>query len=77
MSFFDCILIIEEIARVDPALAAMVDIHNTLLNRVCDEYGTEEQKEKYLTLQAQSGVSAFAISEPHSGWFFVCFFNFL
>ncbi|KAF8822321.1 short-chain-acyl-CoA dehydrogenase [Cardiosporidium cionae] len=67
MSFTDCVIIIEEIARVDPSVAAMVDIHNTLINRCFQLYGTEEQKALYLPKCAQDIVGSFCLSESSSG----------
>lgn len=47
-TFFDVILIVEELAKVDPSVSVMADVHNTLVNPLIMEYGTEEQKKKYL-----------------------------
>jgi alkylation response protein AidB-like acyl-CoA dehydrogenase len=67
LSFTDSIIIIEEIAKIDPAVAALVDIHNTLLNRSVMKFGSEEQKEKYLPRLASDTVGSFAISESAAG----------
>ena len=67
LSFTDSILIIEEIAKVDPAVAALVDIHNTLLNRSIMKFGTEDQKSEILPLLASEVVGSFAISESSAG----------
>jgi short/branched chain acyl-CoA dehydrogenase len=67
LSFTDSIIIIEEIAKVDPAVAALVDIHNTLVNRSIMKFGTEEQREKYLPLLSSNMVGSFAISESSGG----------
>src|SRR5687768_10994259 len=42
-SFFMAILAIEEIARVDPALATPVDVQNTLVVKMILRCGCEEQ----------------------------------
>lgn len=47
-NFMTTILAIEEISKVDPAVAVLVDIQNTLVNAVIKKLGTKEQKEKYL-----------------------------
>nr|XP_032516900.1 short/branched chain specific acyl-CoA dehydrogenase, mitochondrial [Danaus plexippus plexippus] len=47
--FLTMMLVVEELSRVDPAVAAYVDIHNTLVNSLFMKLGTEEQKKKYLT----------------------------
>lgn len=47
-SFFNTISIVEELARIDPAVATLVDVHNTLVVSFLIKYGTEEQCKKYL-----------------------------
>ncbi|XP_072394452.1 short/branched chain specific acyl-CoA dehydrogenase, mitochondrial-like [Diabrotica undecimpunctata] len=61
------ILVIEEIAKVDPAVSVPVDIHNTLINTVISKLGTKEQKETYLPRLAQDTLGSFVLSEPTSG----------
>lgn len=56
-NFMTTILAVEEIAKVDGAVAALVDIHNTLVNSLIAKIGTEEQKAKYLPKLAQVYVS--------------------
>jgi short/branched chain acyl-CoA dehydrogenase len=67
LSFTDSIVIIEEIAKVDPAVAALVDIHNTLVNRAVMKFGTEDQRSRYLPGLASGLVGSFAISESSAG----------
>lgn len=67
LSFTDSIIIVEEISRIDPAVGALVDIHNTLLNRALMKFGSPEQKEIYLPLLASNTVGSFAISESGAG----------
>jgi short/branched chain acyl-CoA dehydrogenase len=67
LSFTDSVIIIEEIAKVDPAVAALVDIHNTLLNRSIMKFGSEEQKNRFLPALAGDTVGSFAISESAAG----------
>src|SRR5260221_13201947 len=47
-TFFMTILAIEEIARVDPALAIPVDVQNTLVVKLILRWGNEEQKRRFL-----------------------------
>lgn len=47
-SFFVANLVIEELAKVDPAISVMVDVQNTLINTLIKKLGTTEQKQKYL-----------------------------
>lgn len=66
-SFFSAILAIEEIAKVDPSISVFVDVQNTLVNNAVLNWGTEEQKEKYLPKLCSEWVGAYALSEPGSG----------
>lgn len=56
-NFMTTILAVEEVAKVDGAVAALVDIHNTLVNSFVMKVATQEQKEKYLPRLAQQHVS--------------------
>lgn len=66
-SYFACILAIEELAKTDPSISVMVDVHNTLFNETLAVYGTKEQQEKYLPRCGIDLVGAFALSETNSG----------
>lgn len=57
LNFMTTILTIEEISKVDPAVAVLVDIHNTLINSVITKLGTTEQKQRYLPRLAKDTVS--------------------
>jgi hypothetical protein len=61
-------VIIEEIARIDAAVALMVAAHNSLCAGHILGFGSEAQKKKYLP-QLASGekLGAWALTEPHSG----------
>jgi short/branched chain acyl-CoA dehydrogenase len=56
-SFFSSILVVEELSKVDPAVAVVCDIQNTLINSLFMKLGTEEQKKKYLPRLAQDMVN--------------------
>ncbi|MFV0388430.1 MAG: acyl-CoA dehydrogenase [Pyrinomonadaceae bacterium] len=66
-TFFNAILAIEELARVDASTAVFVDVQNTLSTNAIIRWGNEEQKKKYLPQMAQSKVAAYALSEAGSG----------
>ena len=66
-SFFNAIVAIEELARVDASVSVFVDVHNTLCTNAFLRWGTEEQKQKYLPQMAESRVGAYALSEAGSG----------
>ncbi|KAK8858767.1 hypothetical protein IAR55_002996 [Kwoniella newhampshirensis] len=66
-SFTSAIIAIEELARVDPSVAVLCDVHNTLVNTVLRIYGSPEIQEKWLPDLATSKVGSFCLSEPASG----------
>ncbi|GBE78918.1 Short/branched chain specific acyl-CoA dehydrogenase, mitochondrial [Sparassis crispa] len=66
-SFTSAIIAIEELAKVDPSVSVLCDVHNTLVNTIFRKYGTKEQKDKYLPELAESKVGSFCLSEPASG----------
>ena len=55
-SFTSAIIAIEELAKVDPSVSVMCDVHNTLVNTVIRKYGTQDQQEKWLPQLAESKV---------------------
>ena len=61
-SFTSAIIAIEELAKVDPSVSVMCDVHNTLVNTVLRKYGTEAQKEKYLAKLASTDVRSLSSS---------------
>jgi butyryl-CoA dehydrogenase/short/branched chain acyl-CoA dehydrogenase len=65
--FFLSILAIEELARVDPSAAAIVDVQNTLCTNLLQRWGTEEQKRRFLPRLARDTVASYALSEEGSG----------
>ena len=66
-SLFMVTLAVEEISKVDPSSAILVDVQNTLVNYPIGRYGTDAQKQKYLTRLTGGTVGAYALSEPGSG----------
>ena len=66
-SFFDAVLAIEAISTVDPAVAVLVDVHNTLVVNALRRWATEEQKKRWLPRLASDAVGAYALSEAGSG----------
>lgn len=66
-SFFMSVLLVEELARVDAAVAVMADVHNTLVNTAIMRWGTEDQKKRYLPRLAASWLGAYAVSEAGAG----------
>ncbi|KAK0206031.1 acyl-CoA oxidase [Desarmillaria ectypa] len=66
-SFTSAIIAIEELAKVDPSVSVLCDVHNTLVNTVLRKYGTEEQKNKWLPQLSESKLGSFCLSESASG----------
>lgn len=66
-SFFDSVLAVEMLSAVDPAVALVVDVQNTLVASAVLRWGTPEQKIKYLPRLAADTVGAYALSEAGSG----------
>lgn len=66
-SFFSAVLAVEEIARVDPAVAVIVDVQNTLAVNALLRWGTAEQRQMWIPRMAQQTVCAYALSEAGSG----------
>ena len=68
MSFLDYAVIIEEIARVDPAIALGVAAHNGLCSGHLLRFGSEELKQKYLRPLARGEfLGAWSLTEPTAG----------
>ena len=60
-SFTSAIIAIEELARVDPSVSVMCDVHNTLVNTVVRKYGTKEQQDEWLPKLSESMVRIWSI----------------
>src|ERR1700686_2519795 len=65
--FFEAILAVEELSRVDASSGVIVDVQNTLVNNALLRWGSEEQKKRYLPKMATETVGAYALSEAGSG----------
>jgi alkylation response protein AidB-like acyl-CoA dehydrogenase len=66
-SFFQSILAVEEVSRVDAAVGVMVDVQNTLFNNAVLRWANDEQKKRFLPRVAADTVGAYALSEAGSG----------
>ena len=68
MSAIDYCICIEELARVDPAVALSVAAHNGLCSSHIFLFGTEAQKQKYLAPLARGErIGAWGLTESTSG----------
>lgn len=62
------VLAMEELSKIDASASVMVSVNNSLVCWGLETYGTEEQKEKYLTRLATGEIiGAFCLSEPEAG----------
>ncbi len=66
-TFFNAILVIEELSRVDPSVGVLVDVQNTLVNNCLLRWGSPAIKAKYLPQLCARKVGAYALSESDSG----------
>jgi len=67
MTFTQACIVIEELAKVDPAVSVVCDVQNTLVNTILLTYGSEAIRKKYLPELAQRQVGCFCLSEWSSG----------
>ena len=67
MNFTAAVVGIEELARVDPSVSVLVDVHNTLVNTAVLKHGSQAVRKKYLPRLATNTVGSFCLSEPVSG----------
>jgi len=67
------VLAMEEISKIDASTSVCMSVNNSLVCFGMQEYGTEEQKQKYLVPLAQGKkdgelyIGAFLLSEPEAG----------
>ena len=68
LGYIEYVLILEELARVDPSVALTVAAHNSLCSNHIYMFGTEEQKRDFLPdLASGRHLGAWALTEPGSG----------
>jgi len=62
------VLAMEEISKVDASCSVSMSVNNSLVCWGLEKYGSEEQKQKYLTKLATGEIiGAFCLSEPEAG----------
>jgi len=66
-SFFNAVLVVEELSHVDASCGVLVDVQNTLVNNAIIRWGNDDQKSKYLPMLSSDTVGAYALSEAGSG----------
>ncbi|HLN94054.1 MAG TPA: acyl-CoA dehydrogenase, partial [Flavobacterium sp.] len=62
------VLAMEEISKIDASASVVMSVNNSLVCWGLEQFGTEEQKQKYLTrLTTGEIIGAFCLSEPEAG----------
>lgn len=59
--------VVEEVSRVSPAMGILISVHNSVGNYPIYQFGTEEQKRKYLPGLVSDKVGAMCLTEPNAG----------
>jgi alkylation response protein AidB-like acyl-CoA dehydrogenase len=68
MDTISYVLIMEELSKIDASASVMVSVNNSLVCYGLEAYGSEAQKQKYLTkLATGETIGAFCLSEPEAG----------
>jgi len=68
MDAISYVLAMEEISKVDASASVVMSVNNSLVCWGLEEFGTEEQKKKYLVPLAKGEIiGAFCLSEPEAG----------
>ncbi len=68
MDTLSYVLALEEISKIDPSAAVIMSVNNSLVCWGLEQYGTEAQKQKYLTkLATGEWLGSFCLSEPEAG----------
>jgi alkylation response protein AidB-like acyl-CoA dehydrogenase len=68
MGYIEYATVIEEISRVDGSIGLSVAAHNSLCTNHIFQYGSKEQRERFVTPLAKGEkVGAWALTEPGSG----------
>lgn len=67
-SNLDYVIILEELSKVDPSVGLVVAAHNSLCSNHINLFGTDVQKEKYLTrLASGQTLGAWGLTEAGAG----------
>lgn len=68
MDTISYVLAMEELSKVDASASVVMSVNNSLVCWGLEKFGTEEQKQKYLTpLATGEIIGAFCLSEPEAG----------
>ncbi len=68
MDTLSYVLVMEELSKIDASASVIVSVNNSLVCYGLEAYGSEAQKQQYLTkLATGEYVGAFCLSEPEAG----------
>ena len=68
MDAISYVLAMEEISKIDASTSVIMSVNNSLVCYGIEKYGTEAQKQKFLTPLANGQkIGAFCLSEPEAG----------
>lgn len=68
MDTISYVLAMEEISKIDASASVCMSVNNSLVCWGLETFGSEEQKQKYLTqLATGQAIGAFCLSEPEAG----------
>ncbi len=68
MDTLSYVLAVEELSKVDNSCSVIVSVNNSLVCSGLEKFGSEAQKQKYLTkLATGEWIGAFCLSEPEAG----------
>ncbi|MDR2610669.1 MAG: acyl-CoA dehydrogenase [Clostridiales Family XIII bacterium] len=68
MDYISYAICVEELSRVDPSMGVTISAHSSLGSNPINLFGTDEQKEKYLTpLATGEKLGAFGLTESMAG----------
>ncbi|HAX16685.1 MAG TPA: acyl-CoA dehydrogenase, partial [Leeuwenhoekiella sp.] len=68
MDTISYVLVMEELSKIDASASVIVSVNNSLVNYGLANYGSQAQKEKYLSkLTTGEKLGAFCLSEPEAG----------
>lgn len=68
MDMISYVLVMEEISKIDSSSSVILSAHNSLVCWGIEAFGSEDQKQRYLTKLATGDyMGAFCLSEPEAG----------
>ena len=66
-TFFDAVLAVQALSRVDPSVSVVVDVQNTLVANALLRWADAAQKRKFLPRLCRDTICSYALSEAGSG----------